>query len=176
MTQNLKRVLAAWAIITIATAATCFLTGLVAGWFGIVLPPQPSLDAVLNSHGWYLATNIALIVMIMPIVEEAVFRWLLFKLPSKLTGRFLVGRGVPPSRPPAGLIIAIASSILFSAAHYIQMPFPNNAFVALFLFGVLQCRLYRQTNAIWCPILTHALFNATNLALLFLFPDLAKMT
>ncbi len=176
MKQNLKRVLAAWAIITIATAAMCFLTGLVAGWFGIELSPQPSLDIVLNSRGWYLAANIALIALIAPVAEEAIFRGLLFKLPSKFfSGCRELGM---PGCPEAGMAIclAVVSSVLFSAAHYIQMPFPNNAFVALFLFGVLQCRLYRQTNALWCPILTHALFNATNLALLFLFPDLAKMT
>ncbi len=168
MTQNLKRVLAAWVIITIATAATCFLTGLIAGWFGIELSPQPSLDIVLNSRGWYLAANIALVALIAPVAEEAIFRGLLFRLPSKLFSKV---RSFDISK-----LLAVVSSILFSAAHYIQMPFPNNAFVALFLFGLLQCRLYRQTNALWCPILTHALFNATNLALLFLFPDLAKMT
>ncbi len=168
MNRNLKHTLAAWAIITIATAATCFLTSLVASWFGIELPPQPSLDAVLNSRGWYLATNIALIVVLAPVAEEAVFRGLLFKLPSKFFSKF---RSFEMSK-----LWAVVSSVLFTAAHYIQMPFPNNAFVALFLFGLLQCRLYRQTNALWCPMLTHALFNATNLALLFAFPDLAKMT
>ncbi len=167
--RNLKLVAAAWPVITLATAATCFLTDVVAKWMGVTLPPQPSLDAVLNSRGWYLVANIALITVIAPIAEEAVFRGLLFKLPLRLFSKF---RYFEISK---FLLIAI-SSVLFTAAHYIQMPFPNNAFVALFLFGLLQCRLYLRTNALWCVMATHALFNATNLTLLFLFPELAKIS
>ena len=44
----------------------------------------------------------------------------------------------------------------------------NSAFIALFAFGIAQCWLYRKTNAIWSPMLNHALFNLTNLLLMFI--------
>jgi len=50
----------------------------------------------------------------------------------------------------------------------------NNAFIALFLFGMAQCWLYKTTSWLWSPILNHALFNATNVALIFILPEVAK--
>jgi len=67
--------------------------------------------------------------------------------------------------------IAAFSAILFSAAHYIFQPFPDAAFVALAFFGFAQCWLYRKTDRLWCPMLNHALFNLTNLVLLFIIPE-----
>ncbi len=63
------------------------------------------------------------------------------------------------------------SAAAFSAAHYIQMPWPNNAFIALFFFGLAQCWLYRKTDYLWCPALNHALFNTANLVLMFIVPS-----
>ena len=51
------------------------------------------------------------------------------------------------------------------------MPWPNNAFIALFFFGMAQCWLYRKTDRLWAPMLNHALFNLTNLVLLFILPE-----
>ena len=77
---------------------------------------------------------------------------------------------------------AVASSAVFSAAHYIDyialvksggfqwLPL-SNAFLALFFFGIAQCWLYRKTDRIWCPMLNHCLFNLTNLVLMFVVPD-----
>ena len=65
----------------------------------------------------------------------------------------------------------VASSALFSSAHYIAQPFPDSAFVALFFFGLAQCWLYRKTGRIWCAMLNHFLFNLTNLVLLLLLPE-----
>ena len=63
------------------------------------------------------------------------------------------------------------SSAAFSAAHYLSQPFPDNAFIALFFFGLSQCWLYRRTGRLWCAILNHGLFNLTNLVLLFVLPE-----
>jgi len=71
--------------------------------------------------------------------------------------------------------IAAFSSILFSAAHYIFQPFPDAAFIALAFFGLAQCWLYRKTDRLWCPMLNHALFNFTNLVLLFIVPEQGAM-
>ena len=82
--------------------------------------------------------------------------------------RVLAGRGIALISPYA---ITIASALLFSAAHYIQQPFPDAAFLALFFFGLAQCWLYRKTGNIWCAMVNHGLFNATNLILLFVLPE-----
>ena len=63
------------------------------------------------------------------------------------------------------------SSALFAAAHYIAQPWPDAAFLALFFFGLAQCGLYRKTGRLWCAMLNHALFNLTNLVLLFILPE-----
>ena len=69
--------------------------------------------------------------------------------------------------------IAVSSSVLFSAAHYLAQPWPDAAFIALFFFGLAQCWLYKKTGHLWCAILNHALFNLTNLVLLFILPEAA---
>ena len=67
--------------------------------------------------------------------------------------------------------IAGFSALLFSAAHYLAQPWPDAAFIALFFFGLAQCWLYKKTGRLWCAILNHALFNLTNLVLLFILPE-----
>ena len=102
-------------------------------------------------------------------LEEIIFRWLLWRLPAKLSRRI---RWRTPSvgRWPVAAA-AVLSSSLFSAAHYITQPFPDAAFIALFFFGLAQCWLYTKTNRLWCPALNHMLFNVTNLILLFVIPQ-----
>ena len=113
---------------------------------------------------------LAQVLLLLPILEEAVFRWLLFMLPARLAGKG--GQLLAAPRPDAlGCTLAVAASALFSAAHYISQPFPDSAFIALFFFGLAQCWLYAKTDRIWCPMLNHALFNLTNIALLLVLPQ-----
>ncbi len=163
MNKKLKTTLLAWPLITIATIAVCWMTGLVAELLHCEMPAQPSLSAVLNSRGWTLVKNIALILVAAPVLEEFLFRWLLWRLPTRIF------------RGDFALPAAVVSSVLFSAAHYIpkEAHFPDNAFIALFALGLMQCELYRRTEALWCPMLQHMLFNATNIVLLFMFPSMA---
>ena len=174
--KTLKTTLKAWPLIALITVALCYLTGLVAEFvFGVKLDNQASLEQVramitwmvrrlCSDAGWRwrffkdiasLLWIIAWLVVIVPVLEEVVFRWLLWKLP----------------KPKWPVISAVTSSVLFSAAHYIQMPWPNNAFIALFFFGMAQCWLYKKTERLWSPMLNHSLFNMTNLVLLFILPE-----
>ena len=158
-TSALRLTLKAWLVITVATIGLCYLTQLVASWFGIKLNDQANIAIVMRYAGWN-KTFILLcsqIVLLMPAFEELVFRYLLFHLPRKFIPRraFLISA-------------ATISSLLFSAAHYFVQPFPDNAFLALFFFGLAQCWLYAKTRRLWCAILNHSLFNLTNLILLFL--------
>ena len=163
----LKLTLAAAPLVFLLTVGLCWLTGAVAEAFGLHLPEQPSLDLVRNARGWELVGWIAATVIGAPVAEELIFRGLAFRLPLHLAGRRGRGR-------TATAAVAVVSSALFTAAHYLQMPFPNNAFVALFFLGLCQCALYRATGRIWSPMLNHALFNLTNIVLLFAAPGLTQ--
>ena len=178
--SSLKLTLKAWPVIAIATIGLCFLTQLVAGWFGVDLDEQTTVRQMreMGLYTWRLfrqsgvaelfrheasykfLINIPLVVVAAPVLEELLFRWLMVRLPS---GRKAFSEDVGKRL----LACAIISSTLFSLAHYLQMPNKNNAFLALFFFGLAQCWLYRKTGHLWCAMLNHALFNLTNLVLLF---------
>ena len=162
-------------VVTLVTIGLCYLTQVVAGLFGVDLPDQQNVE-VLRSYlanafaSWrnfsVVAILVAQVLVLMPVVEELLFRGLLFKVACK------GARKICSSRRSAIRLfdysIIAFSSALFSAAHYVQQPWPDSAFLALFFFGVAQCWIYRRTNRIWCAMLNHALFNLTNLVLLFL--------
>lgn len=179
MNGNLKRTLRAWPVIAAATIGLCFLTQSVAKLFGIDLPDQQNVDTVRQwmLHAFDSPRNFATcafllvqVLLLLPILEEAVFRWLLFMLPARLAGKG--GQQLVAPRPGAlGCTLAVVASALFSAAHYISQPFPDSAFIALFFFGLAQCWLYAKTDRIWCPMLNHALFNLTNIVLLLVLPQ-----
>ena len=174
--------LKSWPVIAAATIGLCYLTQTVAKWFGIELPDQANIEIVKRYAGWNKTFILlcAQVIILMPAIEELIFRYLLFKFPLRL----LLKRGgeTPPpqtSIPTSGrgrlapVALAIGSSILFSAAHYLAQPFPDSAFLALFFFGLAQCWLYKKTGHLWCAILNHGLFNLTNLVLLFILPEAA---
>ena len=156
--QRLKTALKAWPVITVVAMLLSFITKELAhGLFGITLESQASVKLVKSMAGCNMPflTMTASIVIVMPILEEFVFRFLLWKLPSR----------------NQRLLWAIPSSILFVAAHYIQMPWPDNSFIALFFFAMALCWLYKTTSRLWCPVLVHILFNATNLMLVLALPE-----
>ena len=159
MRNKISATLKAWPIITSITIALCFLTQQTAKLFGIELPDQANLDVVRRLAGlnWNFAFLVLQILVILPVIEEIIFR-----LPL---------RAVRKWRAHNAWALATVLSALFSAAHYIAQPFPDSAFAALFVFGLAQSRLYRSTGSIFCPILNHALFNLTNLVLLFVLPE-----
>ena len=179
-TSKLRLTLKAWPVITAATVGLCYLTQTVAKWFGIELPDQANIELVKRYAGWNRTFILlcAQVIILMPAIEELIFRYLLFKLPLRILHKR--GGGTPPPQTfiltsgrgrPATKFMAVFSSILFSAAHYLAQPWPDAAFLALFFFGLAQCWLYRKTDRLWCAILNHGLFNLTNLVLLFVLPE-----
>ena len=177
MNKNLKTTLSAWPATVFATIAVSFATGAVARCLGIDIPDQPQVQEVrmrllrmFECPEAFVsgAVLLAWVLAAVPFLEEFIFRFLLFRVPLWSRWR----------RPDAALAdaravsVACVSSAAFSAAHYIVQPFPDNAFIALFFFGLVQCLLYRKTGRLWCPMLNHCLFNLTNLALALLFPEM----
>ena len=165
-TSRLRLTLKAWPVIAAATIGLCYFTQLVAKGFGIELPDQANIELVKRYAGWnqtFLLLCVQVIIL-MPAIEELIFRGLLFKLPnSKLS--------FPKNSVVRLFGYSVISSALFSAAHYLFQPWPDAAFLALFFFGLAQCWLYRRTGRLWCAILNHGLFNLTNLVLMFLLPE-----
>ena len=169
--SSLKFTLKSWPVIAAATIGLCYLTQTVAKWFGIELPDQANIELVKRYAGWNwtFAFLCLQILVLMPAVEELIFRWLLWRLPARtLDGRLKTEDGRRISVTGIG---AAVSSALFSAAHYLAQPWPDAAFIALFFFGLAQCWLYRKTDRLWCTMLNHGLFNLTNLVLLFILPE-----
>lgn len=168
--------LRAWPVIALATIGLCYLTQTVAEWFGITLPDQQNIEVVRrcltqafasSKHFGVAAFLVLQVVVLLPAVEELVFRGLLFRLPQ-----WAWRKGFDYfSIRPFDYSIILFSSLLFSAAHYLAQPWPDAAFLALFFFGVAQCGLYQKTGRIVCAMLNHALFNLTNLVLLFVLPE-----
>lgn len=149
-------------------------------WCG--LPEQNQIQtvrALKEMLGWNreFLNTLAQVLIMAPLMEEPLFRSLLFRLPARLVckdeSRSMIDA-------PWVLVIAIVSSVLFSMAHNIDMAsivagrgfamLPlSDAFVSLFVLGFFWCWLYRRTRSIWCSMLSHFLFNLINLILLFSF-------
>ena len=212
--ERIAFTLKAWPAVTAATIGLCYLTKTVAGWLGFDLPDQQSVELLrtymihaFDSPKLFLtaALLVAQVVVLMPVVEELVFRWLLCRLPQRLLSRRIKARDARQETGGTGeagataapntairqfdystirlfdysiirlfdYSIILLSSVLFASAHYVQQPWPDAAFLALFFFGAAQCWLYRRTGRLWCAMLSHALFNLTNLVLLLLLPEAA---
>lgn len=174
--KSLTFTLKAWSAIFAITVALSFLTQAVAKLFGIDLPEQANIELVRAYAGWNrtFARLVLQIVVLLPAIEEALFRWGLWKLPLAC----LRGAG---RRLGAVIAVAAVSSAVFSFAHYIDyvawaktgafaVRAIDNAFLALFFFGGAQCWLYRRIGSLPAAMLNHALFNLTNLVLLFVIP------
>ncbi len=178
MNRNLKTTLLTWPVATLSAMALCGITGFVAQQFGFdfIDKPQDTLKIMLESHGWRLALNLFLVVVFAPVMEEALFRGVLLGVPRWVRAKLCArkGRAASAHEQPYLLGFAIFSSVVFSACHYLQSPGWDNAFLALFTFGMIQCWLYWKTNALWCPMLLHALHNGFTVATLFLFPQMAQ--
>lgn len=187
MLKSLKTTLKAFPVITVVAVSLCFITTeLFDLLLGIRLPEQSIVAAMryVITHAFdsmqnflNCASALAQVLVLVPVVEEILFRWLLFMLPLRLVGKRHAAEGgaahtaaasAPSASARIAVCIAVLSAAAFSAAHYIQMPWPNNAFIALFFFGLAQCWLYRKTDYLWCPALNHALFNTANLVLMFI--------
>jgi len=140
-------------------------------WLGFPEQDQVTQIRALAGMNWKFVAVVAWILLATPVIEEFLFRYLLFRLPSRLFS----------SAFSTYFLFSVFSSALFSFCHYIDfnsiaagrgfalLPI-SNAFLALFGLGLFWCWLYRRTGAIWCNMLSHAIFNSVNLILALLLP------
>ncbi|MFI3242803.1 MAG: CPBP family intramembrane glutamic endopeptidase [Akkermansia sp.] len=113
---------------------------------------QESLDVFSNVHWGDLLPHIVLACLVAPIVEECLFRGMLYPCLKKF---------VTPC------MAAILCGILFGAIH---MALPQ--FVALSVLGALLCFIYERSRRLWIPIFIHAVFNSVNVILAIHFKDI----
>jgi membrane protease YdiL (CAAX protease family) len=107
---------------------------------------SPSCSAGLRTH-------IILSILIQaPIVEECLFRGIMFRGFAHLLP-------VPASMAISGLVFAV---VHVNAA----------SFFGVWFLGVAFAWTYARTHTLLAPILLHIIFNAFNLAVLLMFPEL----
>ncbi len=100
--------------------------------------------------------RIAVVVMavfVAPVAEEVIFRGYFYGVIRRYGGRI-----------PA----LLTSSLLFAAIH-VHIP----SIPGLALLAVILCLLYERTASLWAPITMHALFNASTIAILLIWPEMA---
>lgn len=97
---------------------------------------------------------ILMAVIVAPVAEEIIFRGYFYGVLRRYGGRI-----------PA----ILTSSLLFAAIH-VHLP----SAPGLFLLAVALCLVYERTGSLWANITLHAAFNATTVATLILWPELAS--
>ena len=163
MKEKFKLILVTTLAVLVGSIAMCQLCE-----WAFKLPEQQQVEVIRSLVGWNLkfAAVAFGVLIVSPFFEE-----LLFRFPTRFV------------KHPA---FAVAISAFFSFCHYIYWPalyakltgaesaspvlIPlSNAFIALFFCGLAWCWLYRRTGRLWCTMLSHSLFNLTNLVLAIFF-------
>ncbi len=120
-------------------------------------PPddQAAVQLIENARSWWMRAYFAgFAVVLAPVTEEFMFRGLLYPFIKQLGWPRLALLGV---------------SFLFALIH-----FDVATFLPLLLLALALTWLYEKTDNLLAPIAVHALFNASNLAMLVLkhfYPD-----
>ncbi|MGN0847401.1 MAG: lysostaphin resistance A-like protein [Kiritimatiellia bacterium] len=126
-------------------------------WCTGVQPADQELVKCFTDGNYSPALRAVMVLAILlqaPLLEEAIFRGVIFR-------GFARRLSIPVAVALSGAVFAL---VHVNAA----------TFVALWFLGAAFAWLYHRTGSILAPMTAHAVFNATNLALLFLFPELAS--
>jgi uncharacterized protein len=119
--------------------------------FGPVDPPEQQLLSDVTAGGITTLLAIVAAVVMAPLVEEVVFRGVLFQGLKRRIGLW-----------PGALV----SALLFAVVHVeVQQPLYSSAFV---LLGVLFAWTMHRFGSLLVPIVAHAAFNAVSVALTLL--------
>jgi uncharacterized protein len=116
--------------------------------FGPVDPPEQQVLSELAAGGLTTLFAVVAAVVMAPLLEEVVFRGVLFQAMKRRTGLW-----------PA----AIVTSLLFAIVHVeVSQPIYSSAFV---LLGLAFAWLMHRTGSLVVPIVGHATFNAISVGL-----------
>lgn len=112
------------------------------------------LPLLLSGRSTPLADSLFFLaaVLIAPIVEELIFRGLLFSwMQTKTTIK----------------LAATVSATVFAIVHL-----PPAIIPLMFVFGLIMARRFTITNSLWAPILVHITFNGVNVWLFYTLRDI----
>ena len=150
------------------------LAGLAVAWVWDRLcwrPPQPHelLQMMGTDHRWAAAVaGVVTAAVVAPVAEELFFRGLLQTALGRgfdtLADRLRPGRPGPPghTRPAARWAAVVVTSAAFAAVHGVP------AFLApIFVLSLGLGFVYERSGNLWMSIVTHALFNAAQIAFFF---------
>ncbi len=131
-------------------AVSALLSNLAAALSGYPLQPQPVVGGFIDvaAPGWYKIWLMATAVIFAPVVEEVVFRGVLFPAMAKRNGI------------AASMVL---TSMLFALIHG-HLP----ALLPLFTVGLFLSGAYLYTGSLLVPVLMHSIFNAVNIAALLI--------
>ncbi len=124
-------------------------------WFTEVCGSPETQEAlsIFDDYHWRdLLPHIILACVVAPVVEECLFRGMLYPCLKKF---------VSPS------LAAILCGVVFGAIH---MALPQ--LVALSVLGALLCFIYERSKRIWVPIFIHAVFNGFNVVIAIYLKDI----
>jgi len=113
---------------------------------------NPQIDAITGGGGfsWIaLITAILSASIIAPIVEELLFRGMLY--------------GLLRSRWPSAVLAVVVDGALFAAAHGIGL-----ILASIFVVGVTLCIVYEKTKSTLVTMTLHCLFNSVSVATVFI--------
>lgn len=137
-------------------AALAVITGLMAyslNRMGLGPQEQLAVEILRNGSMEELLILIPSAVILAPIGEEFCFRYAIFK---KLESDF------------GTLRADWLTALIFAAAHLNLQVFP-----ALFILSLWLSNLYRTTNSLLAPMISHALFNGMTVLLIYILPAIA---
>jgi|GEM_PF-5746907 len=103
-------------------------------------PMNPAADLAVGVSGWALILVVLLVCVVVPLLEEVLFRGLLF---PALSRRYGVTGGM------------IVSSVVFAGLHP-QLPF---GFLPILAIGICLCYLYRASGSLLACVIAHGLNN-----------------
>jgi uncharacterized protein len=127
--------------------------------FGPVDPPEQQLLSDVTAGGVTTLLAVIAAVVMAPLVEEVVFRGVLFQGLKRRVGLW-----------PA----AVVSSLLFAVVHIeVQQPIYSSGFV---LLGILFAWTMHRFGSLVVPIMAHATFNAISVGLTLVGARVLDMT
>lgn len=128
---------------------------LIRRWIGLPPPPRQQILEQVAGGGRGLWVIVVTVVVVAPILEEVVFRGLLFQVLRRRTGVW------------AGIVL---SSVTFAIVHLELIGRPLSLGALLVLGAWLAWALHR-TGSLIVPITAHALFNGVAIAVTLAVPE-----
>jgi membrane protease YdiL (CAAX protease family) len=155
--KNIGLGVSAWFLaFPLIVAITQFLTIIFYNWLGFQLEDQMAVKQVksVQEYPWLFATNLFAIVMVVPLIEEVLFRGF---LQESLLKKMSVFKSI------------CLTALLFSLFHFSISQGINNILIltSLFLLGWLLGYLKEKQMSLLPCVALHATFNAISLVQIF---------